>query len=400
MNRKYRVWMIRIFIVLAVMAFQNMFVYEVSAENDSIENIIIDEQSHLDEITAIEKQLKELYNMDAKKLFPEYKPDGIVNDAAKGKLSFDIYGLLKRALAYLLQEVYLNIAILAKLTGLIIICAILKNLQSSFLSDSVGELAFYACYAVIVSILLISFNIALEMARNVIDMMVCFMQASIPLLITLLASGGGIISGGLFHPVLIFIVQISGIVMKNFFIPLIFLSSVISIINNITDKVQISKLASFLRQICVWSIGIIMTIFVGIITIQAPLGAVVDGVGGKTIKYALGAFIPIVGKYLGEATDTVLGCTLLIKNAAGIGILIGILVVCAVPLLKMFAILILYRLACVLSEPVAEKRITNCINDMANSLTYIIGIVCIVSLMFVLAVTAIISAGNIGAMVR
>jgi stage III sporulation protein AE len=118
------------------------------------------------------------------------------------------------------------------------------------------------------------------------------------------------------------------------------------------------------------------------------------------MKYAISTFIPIVGKYLGDATDTVLGCTLLIKNAAGIGVMIGIIVICAVPLLKMFAILILYRLVCALSEPVAEKRITACITEMPNSLTYLIGIVCAVTLMFLLAVTAIIGAGNISAMIR
>jgi len=45
------------------------------------------------------------------------------------------------------------------------------------------------------------------------------------------------------------------------------------------------------------------------------LGAVVDGVTSKTAKFAIGAFIPVAGKYLADAADAVIGCTLLIKNA-------------------------------------------------------------------------------------
>ncbi len=370
------------------------------AERSEIEQKILEEQSGSDEAKKIEYQIEKYSSSETKEIMPEFDPGKIIKDASKGSFDFSISGLINRVIKYFFKEFYINLNILIKLIVLVILCSILKNLQASFLSDSVGELAFYACYIVIVSILLISFNSALNMGKEIIDNMVSFMHATIPVLITLLVTGGNITSGGVFQPVLIMIVEIAATIMRNFFIPLIFLSAILSIVNNISDKIQLSKLASFLKQIGTWSLGLILTFFVAVITVQGSMGAVVDGVTSKTAKFAIGAFIPVAGKYLADAADTVIGCTLLIKNAAGVAVMLGIVSICLIPLLKISVLIALYKITCVLIEPVAEKRIIGCINDIANCLTFVLGIVASVAFMFLITITAIITAGNISAAVR
>ncbi len=383
--------------VLSVVFFSCM---DVRAENSEVEQRILDEQSGSDETTNIKDQIAKRLSQETREIMPEFDPEKIISDVSRGSFDFSFSGLIQRVLRYLFKEFYLNVNILIKLIVLVILCSILKNLQSSFLSDSVGELAFYACYIVIVSILLVSFNASLNMGKDLIDNLVGFMHATIPAMITLLVSGGNVASGAVFQPILLMIVEISATIMKNFFIPLIFLYATLSVVNNISDKIQISKLALFLKQIGTWSLGLMLTVFVAIVTIQGSAGAVVDGVTGKAAKFAIGAFIPVAGKYLADAADTVVGCTLLIKNAAGIAVMLGIVSICLVPVLKIFAMVALYRVTCVLIEPIAEKRITGCINDIANSLTFVLGIVASVAFMFLITITAIITAGSITAAVR
>lgn len=391
----------KVFLITIIVFFiQVIYVLNVYAEQDNTEEIIINEQTKSDEIEKLQEQLKKNSSNGVKEILPGYDPQKIISDTAKGKFDFNIAGILNKVLRYLFKEMYFNIDILIKLIVLAVFCAILNNLQASFLSESVGEIAFYACYIVVVSILIISLNSALRMGQEMIDSMVTFMQASIPVLITLLMSGGNIVSGGVFQPVLIMIVEVSATIMKNVFIPIVFLSTVLSIVNNISEKIQVSKLAAFLKQISGWALGLILTIFIAIVGIQGSMGAVVDGVASKTAKFAIGAFIPIAGKYLADAADAVIGCTLLIKNAAGIAVMLGIITICIVPLLKILAIIVLYKLTCAIVEPISEKRITNCINEVANSMIFILGIAASVVFMFLISVTAIISAGNISAMIR
>ena len=122
-----------------------------------------------------------------------------------------------------------------------------------------------------------------------------------------------------------------------------------------------------------------MTVFIGILTIQGPIAAVADGVANKTLKFALGTFIPVVGSYLADAADTVIGCTLLIKNAAGIAVVIGVISICIIPLLKITALVLLYKITCAITEPISEKRVTACISDIANSMACILGAVAVVT---------------------
>ena len=390
--------LIMITIMLAVQVYFSTDAH--AEEADTIEEKIVEQQSNSSRIRSIESQLQKYSEQDANKIFEGYDPESILNDMAKGKFEFNIKSLVEQALLYLFNEIHQNIHVLIKLVILVVLCALLKNLQASFLSEGVGELAFFVCYIVLVSIMLVSFSSALNMGKNIIDSMVNFMYATVPILITLLVSGGSITSGSVFQPVLIMIVEFVATVIKNVFIPLIFLSTILSIVNNISNKIQISKLAGFIKQITGWALGLILTVFIGVVSIQGTLGAVVDGVASKTAKFAIGAFIPVVGKCLSDAADTVLACTLLVRNAGGVAVMIGIIVICTVPLLKILALIILYRITGVLIEPIAEKRLTDCVNDIADSLTYILGIVASVAFMFLISVTAIVCAGNLSAMVR
>jgi stage III sporulation protein AE len=80
--------------------------------------------------------------------------------------------------------------------------------------------------------------------------------------------------------------------------------------------------------------------------------------------------------------------------------LIGIIAVCLMPIMKIAAVVLLYKITCALVEPISEKRITDCINDIANSMILIIGSVAVVAFMFIVSITAIIAAGNMSAMIR
>ncbi len=365
-----------------------------STDNEKILN------DQLKDNSGISDNVRKYYGGDSQEIFPDFDPGKIVSDAAKGDLKFSFTGVINRVIRYLLKEVFLNADILIKIIILCIICAILKNLQNSFLSESVGEMAFFVCYIVLVSVLMVSFSTAMKMCMDIIDSMVSFMHSIIPLLITLLATSGSISSAGVFQPVLVMLIEIAATAIKNFFIPLIFLITILNIVNNISDKIQLTKLAGFMKQICTWGLGLILTIFIAIVSIQGSMGAVVDGVTSKTAKFALGTFIPVVGKYLADAADTVVGCTLVIKNASGLIAMIGILLICLAPLLKILAVVVLYKLACAFVEPISDKKITNCLNDMSGSLTYILGVTAAIAVMFLIAITIVISTTNMSAAIR
>ena len=97
-----------------------------------------------------------------------------------------------------------------------------------------------------------------------------------------------------------------GNIISNIFIPIILVSTVLSIVSQISDKVQISNLSKFLKSSVIWTLGISLTIFVGVLSLEGTLGSSVDGITAKTAKAVVSSSIPVVGKLLGETVDAVI----------------------------------------------------------------------------------------------
>jgi len=361
---------------------------------------IIDRQAEAGGIDRLKNELEKYIDDDTRDLLGGYDADEFISDLLSGTPDIDLKSLGSKALRFLFKELYQNLGILIKITILVIICALLKNLQTSFMNEGAGQIAFYVCYIVTVSILLVSFGTVMKMGIRIIDTMIGFMYAVVPVLLALLISGGNITAGGILHPVMLLVVETSATIIRNVFVPLIFISTILTIVNNISEKIQLTRLVNLIKQIVSWSLGIILTIFIIAVTMQGSLGAVIDGATQKAAKFAISTFIPVVGKTLSDATDTVIGCTLLIKNAAGFAAMAGILIICIVPLLKIIALVGLFKAAGALLEPISESRITNCINDVAGSMLHIFSLSAAVAFMFIICVTALISAGNLSAMLR
>lgn len=88
-------------------------------------------------------------------------------------------------------------------------------------------------------------------------------------------------------------------------------------------------------------------------TIQGMTAATIDGVSIRTAKFAVDSFIPVVGGFLSDAVETIVGCSLLIKNAVGAFGLISLFSIIAFPALKVISLVLIYKVCAAVIEPVA-----------------------------------------------
>lgn len=360
----------------------------------------IDKQKEVINLGEITSAIDKMVSEDSKEIVPEFNIKKIIKDLTLGNVGFNIKDILNRTIKYFFKEVHSNLHIIIKVVVLVLLCALLQNLQAAFGREGVGEVAFYSCYIFIAAILIKSFVEVLNMGKSVIENLVLFMQAFIPTIFTLLISTGNITTSAVLQPSIIFTVEIMGTLIKNFILPLILFYTVLAIINNISNKVQVSKLADFIKSIGMWSMGILLTIFIGIVTLQSKVTSIADGVGTKTAKFAVSTFIPVVGKILSDAVDTVIGYSILLKNSISIVGMIVVILICLIPIIKLFALIVIYKLTAAMIQPISDERIVKCISEMANSLTFVCVTVISVSVMFIITVSIVMSVGNTALMMR
>lgn len=314
--------------------------------------------------------------------------------------SFNIQSFLLGILRYFFYEILYNAKLIGTIIMLTIFSVLLQQIQGAFEHNTVSKVAFYVSYMVIIIIAINSFSVALNLAKNAIQDMINFMIALIPLVLALLSSSGNFISAALFHPLIIFLINVIGTIIYKFIFPLIFLSCILYIVSSISDKYQVTQMAKLLRNISIGLLGVLFTVFLGVVSVQGASASVADGITIRTAKYITSNFVPVVGKMFADASDTVIGASLLVKNAVGMAGVFILLLIVIFPSIKILALAFIYSFSASIMQPLGDNPIIDILNVIGKNLIFIFAALASVSLMFYLAITIIISASNVSAMIQ
>ncbi|WP_313798329.1 stage III sporulation protein AE [Cytobacillus sp.] len=371
-------------------------------ENEQVEAIspqaIVDSQLdslNIDELKGFWEKISNEYGG----FLPESQK-GSLYEFLKGEKSFSFKEWVSGFIKFIFHEFIVNGKLLGSLILLTVFSMFLQSLQNSFEKSTVSKVAYAIVFMVLIIIALNSFHVAISYTQDAIDTMISFIMALIPLLLALIASSGGIVSAAFFHPVILFLMNMSGLFIQYVVLPLLFLSALLSIVSTLSENYKVTQLANLLKN---WSIGLLgtfLTIFLGVISVQGASAAVTDGITLKTAKFITGNFIPVIGRMFTDATDTVISASVLLKNTVGIAGVAILIIIAAFPAIKILMIAFIYKFAAAILQPLGGGPIITCLDIISKSVIYVFAALAIVSLMFFLSITVIIAAGNLTMMVR
>ncbi|GLH65002.1 stage III sporulation protein AE [Parageobacillus sp. G301] len=358
----------------------------------------------------VQKQMEQLDISEIRQYWEDIvtKYGGFLPESQKGPIAEFLSGEKQLSLKewliafgkFLFYELQANGKLLGTLILLTVFSMVLQSLQNAFEQQAVSKAAYAVVYMVLLIIALNSFRVAMDYALDAVQTMSHFMIAMIPLLLALLASSGGVISAAFFHPIILFLMNTTGTIVEYVTLPLLFLAALLSIVSTLTDHYKVTQLAELLTKVGIGILGVILTIFLGVMSVKGTTSAIADGIALRTAKFVAGNFIPVVGKMFTDAADTVVTASMLLKNTVGIVGVAILFIIAAFPALKIFAIAFIYKVSAAVMQPLGGGPVISCLSIMSKSIAYVFASLAIVSLMFFLSLTIIITAGNITMMVR
>ena len=322
----------------------------------------------------------------------------ILNSEIKGEI--DNTTIYKKILNKLGNEVQTGIKSLACILAIIIIHSILKSISESLENDSVSKLIYYVQYIAIITIIMGNFSDIINLVKETTTNLIGFMNTLIPVLISLMLYTGSITTTSILEPIILFMINFIGNLIQDILIPVILIITSISIISKISDRVQINKISKFLKSSTVWLLGTILTIFVGVVSLEGTLSSSVDGITAKTAKAIVSSAVPVVGKILGDVVDSVLGCGVILKNAVGFVGVIIIIGICILPILKLTVLTFSYKLVASVSEVIADDKIVKLLDEIADIFKILLAILVSIMFMVIIGTTLLIKMSNTGMMFR
>lgn len=322
----------------------------------------------------------------------------ILNSAIKGEI--DNSTIYKKILSLLGTEVQIGLRSLLSILVIIIIHSLLKSVSESLENDNISKLIYYVQYIAVVTVIMGNFSDIVNLVKDTTLNLVGFMNTLIPILVSLMLYTGSIATTSILEPIILFMVNFIGNLIQNILIPMILIIASISIISKISDKVQIEKISKFLKSSTTWFLGIVLTVFVGVISLEGTLSSSVDGITAKTAKTIVSSAVPVVGKILGDVVDSVLGCGVILKNAVGFLGVIIIIGICILPILKLTVLTFSYKLVASVSEVIADSKIVKLLDEVADIFKILLAILVSISFMVIIGTTLLIKMSNTGMMFR
>ncbi|MFT9117053.1 MAG: stage III sporulation protein AE [Sporolactobacillus sp.] len=308
--------------------------------------------------------------------------------------------LLQGMLHYFLNELIVSSQLLGTLILLSVFATVLQAIQTAFDQKTVSKVAEFVVMLALLILLLNSFDVAIDYTKSTVDQMGQFLLALLPLIFGLTAATGGISSVAFFHPLVIFLVNTSGWLVSLFIMPLLFLSALLAIVSTLSDNYKLTRLSKLMQTVALFTMAAFFAVFLGVMSVQGVAVSLSDGLLVKSAKFFTANFLPVVGRMFTEAADTVLGASVLLKNTIGIAGLLILFCITAFPLLKVLSLAFIYNVASAILQPLGGGPVIECLGIMAKCMFYLFAALSVVSLMFFLALTIIITSGNMAMMMR
>ena len=291
-------------------------------------------------------------------------------------------------------------SLLGQLLLLSLMAVLLTLLKNSFGGAEIAQIGRWVVYLLLLGLAVMAFMPCLSKAKETVEMLKNMVCALLPLLVPLLASLGGITTVSLLDPALLFALSLLLDLMGSLIFPLICFSAVLNLCGSLAPRISLAKMAGLFKNIAMGVMGIMVSLFIAFLGFSGMAAATTDGLAVKAVKSAAGTFIPIVGRSLADAFDSVLGTALILKNTIGLIGVIGIIIICALPAVYILLQALMFKIAGAVIQPLGEEKLAEAVSGMGNSLIMLFAALAVSGLFAYFAISLTVSLGNTTMMMR
>ena len=334
--------------------------------------------------------------------------------ALAGGDGFSADDVLTAALGIFMREVGALIQMMLSVMLPVVLASLLMHTLSPQ-SDSLSAMSRSACFVLVLTPVIVTTLGELSHTRQTIVTMTRHMERLLPMLLTLLTALGGSASSAFLHPMVAAASGSMVFLAREVILRLVMCTCAVTAVNHLSDRAHLTRMAQLLRGAVCWLLGVSFTVFLGAMSLQGVTSASIDGVAIRAAKYAVDNFVPVVGGMFSDTMDTLVGCTLIVKNALGVALVLSLFVsiwalgVAAVlvlvgalvgPLLRTLAVVFMLRLSAALLEPIADGDIVCAIGDFSRTVVlFFITMLCVGTMYFLLIVQVLL-VGNLTVLLR
>lgn len=249
---------------------------------------------------------------------------GVSGDNWESINNLSISSIFGQVTNMLSQESKIPVKAITMILGVMILCALCESFKLSVCNNALGNVAGVISTLCTCGIVVVPIINTVNKAAQIIHTSSDFMLVFIPVMTSIMIAGGQGTAGVSYYSLMMGTGQIVAQVSSNFVVPLLNAFLALSITSSISPRLHLSSICNIITKIIKWVLCFVMSVFTSILTVQNLVGNSADSVTGKSVKFAISSFVPIVGGALGDAFSTIQNSIKFLKSGVGVFAVIAI----------------------------------------------------------------------------
>lgn len=322
------------------------------------------------------------YHMDFKKLIQ----DIIGNNGTDFKVKNYINKIVDMLMAN--KKAMVQIIIIGVLS------AVLKTFSMGTGLKQLNETSQMVLSITLISILMAVFAGAVLTVADVFDALIQFYKSICPIFFPVVVVAGGSVSAAAYYQIVIMMIGVVNIVFKNILLKLNSVYMLFGIADSLMEEKHYSKACELVHGIIKYVSKTTLVVFLGLNGIKGMIIPFLDS-EKNNILYRTLSVIPGVGNTAMAVSKTILGAGTIVKNSIGVAAILAIIMLSAVPLLKLIVLVVLYKIIAALIEPVAEKSVVVAVNHCSKAIGNLLQMLIITIALLIITIGMICIATNV-----
>ena len=282
---------------------------------------------------------------------------------------------------------------LAAIIGLIALDALAKGLKLSLAHGNIDTVFSAVSVLCVVTVTIGPVLGCIQTAVNTIAAAADLMLVLVPVLVSVVAVSGQVVTATTYNAFLFLSTEAVAQLATNVFAPLACIYLAICIVGAVSDTFSLGGIADAVKSTVTWGLGLISTLYVGLLGLQSGVAAGADSITMRTTKFLVGSFVPVIGSAMSEALSTAQSCIRLVKTSVGA---FGILAV-ALTFLPVLIELVMWYLTVNVSGALAKAadldQMSRVLKGCGTALGFLLSILVITALLFLVSIGIVITRG-------
>lgn len=290
----------------------------------------------------------------------------------------------------ILEQLRAPVRLLVSLVGILVLCAMLESFGAAFSAGGADAVLGVVITVFISSIIIDPIVSCIVDAREVIRDFATFILSFIPVFAGVVTASGQPMTGTAYNLLVFWMCQMTAQLVTAVFLPLLSAYLALSVVSVVCPKLELGGFIGGIKTFVTWSLGLILTVFIGLMSIQSVVASSGDSVAVKTTKFFIGSMIPVVGGALSDLFVAAQGCIQLVKGTLGaFGIVVTAFTFLPV-LLRCGVWYVTIGLGRVVSELFHLPQITKLLRALSSTLGIILAVLLYDALLVIISTTLLI----------